>query len=148
MHECARCGSVWETKDEHDGFTANTDLGWLYDSSGKDDFWTGMERAANMRSVGGQSRNFSAALEKDERYQRIREVLSRNDRERNAKLAGRHFTPREQRDLINERGMARNADLLNLTNTHYDTHDGYDPRDPKGRANEMNAPDAHLFLGL
>jgi len=35
------------------------------------------------------------------------------------KTAGRHYTPMEQRELIDEYGEARNADKLNLENTHY-----------------------------
>jgi hypothetical protein len=35
------------------------------------------------------------------------------------KTAGRHYTPMEQRELIDEYGQARNADKLNLENTHY-----------------------------
>ena len=36
-----------------------------------------------------------------------------------AKTAGRHYTPIEQRELIDEYGQARNADKLNLEGTHY-----------------------------
>lgn len=36
-----------------------------------------------------------------------------------AKTAGKHYTPMEQRELIDEYGEARNADKLNLENTHY-----------------------------
>jgi uncharacterized Zn finger protein (UPF0148 family) len=35
------------------------------------------------------------------------------------KTAGKHYTPMEQRELIDEYGEARNADKLNLENTHY-----------------------------
>ena len=35
------------------------------------------------------------------------------------KTAGRHYTPMEQRELIDEYGEARNADKLDLENTHY-----------------------------
>lgn len=36
------------------------------------------------------------------------------------RLAGKKFTPMEQRDFIDEEGTARNSDKLDLTNTHYD----------------------------
>ena len=35
------------------------------------------------------------------------------------KFAGKHYTPMEQRELIDERGEARNSDKLNLEGTHY-----------------------------
>ena len=35
------------------------------------------------------------------------------------KVAGKHYTPMEQRELIDEYGEARNADKLNLEGTHY-----------------------------
>jgi len=35
-------------------------------------------------------------------------------------IAGAHFTPSEQRELIDEDGVARNADKLDLSNTHYE----------------------------
>ena len=42
------------------------------------------------------------------------------------RLAGKHYTPMEQRELIDERGEARNADKLDLRNTHYvDNDDDY-----------------------
>jgi hypothetical protein len=34
-------------------------------------------------------------------------------------VAGKHYTPMEQRELIDEYGEARNADKLNLEGTHY-----------------------------
>jgi hypothetical protein len=39
--------------------------------------------------------------------------------ERFAKTAGKHYTPMEQRELIDEYGEARNSDKLNLEGTHY-----------------------------
>ena len=35
------------------------------------------------------------------------------------KTAGQHYTPMEQRELIDEYGQARNADKLSLEGTHY-----------------------------
>jgi hypothetical protein len=36
-----------------------------------------------------------------------------------AKLAGKDFSPREQREFIDEKGEARNLDKLDLADTHY-----------------------------
>jgi len=36
-----------------------------------------------------------------------------------SKVAGKHYTPMQQRELIDEYGEARNADKLNLEGTHY-----------------------------
>ena len=91
-------------------------------------------------SRGSQSRSLAAAVAKDERYQRIKDTLEGNKMQREA---GRRFTPSEQRALINEKGTARNADLLDLTNTHYTTRYDY-----TGKANGENAPDSHLIFGL
>jgi hypothetical protein len=35
------------------------------------------------------------------------------------KEAGRNFSPREQKDFVDEEGTARNMDRLNLEGTHY-----------------------------
>jgi hypothetical protein len=43
------------------------------------------------------------------------------------RTAGKHFTLKEQRELINEKGSARNLDLLDLSNTHYLAHEEDDP---------------------
>ncbi len=51
------------------------------------------------------------------------------------------FTPMEQRDFIDEAGIARNSDKLNLAGTHYETR-----YNPKGNAD--NAPDDELIFGL
>ena len=40
-----------------------------------------------------------------------------------SKIAGKHYTPMEQRELIDERGEARNSDKLDLRNTHYIEND-------------------------
>lgn len=37
------------------------------------------------------------------------------------KTAGAKFTPMEQSEFVNEQGMARNADKLDLSNTHYES---------------------------
>jgi hypothetical protein len=44
-----------------------------------------------------------------------------------AKLAGKDYTPREQREFIDEAGPARNLDKLDLTGTHYNEISDDDP---------------------
>jgi hypothetical protein len=149
MHECDRCGEAWETEDSDYGErTASANLDWLYsDGPGNDDFFAEMERAQRM--YGNQSRNISSIAASDNRLAQIHERLQANKMTREA---GRHFSPMEQKGLINESGRARNADKLDLTGTHYEASVlqtmGYDPRDPKNRANGANAPDAHTIFGL
>jgi hypothetical protein len=35
--------------------------------------------------------------------------------------AGKKYSPSEQKEFIHEEGLARNADKLDLTNTHYES---------------------------
>lgn len=140
MHECWRCGAVWETQDVYEGRESSTDLSWLYSDSYGDDFHTEMERARAMRAAGSGSRNIGDIAAKDPRLQAIRDRLEGNHRERE-RLAGRHFTPAEQRELVNERGVARNADMLDLAGTHYELRDAH-------TGNPHNAPEGHLIFGL
>lgn len=143
MHECASCLTAWETKDEFEGRQSNYDLSWIRESSNfGDDFYSDMERAREMHqaSAGSPSRSLASALAKDDRYQRIHETLKHNAQTR---TAGRHFTPSEQQELIREKGTARNADLLDLSGTHYVTR-----YDPTGKANEDNVDPGHLIFGL
>jgi transcription elongation factor Elf1 len=150
MHECDRCGSAWETEiSDYGERTAASDLSWIYNEGpSNDDFFSEMERA--QKAYGGNSRNISSIAGSDRRLQEIHERLEANKMTRSA---GRHFTPMEQKGLVNESGRARNADKLDLSGTHYEAASvsqamGYDPRDPKNRANGMNAPDEHIIFGL
>lgn len=139
-HECHRCLAYWETQDEDEQHTASADLSWINEDSSPIDF---TPRAGEMERAASGSRNLADIAAKDTRLQAIHERLEGNRHE-----AGRHFSPSEQRSLINEQGTARNSDLLDLSNTHYESSTMFDPRDPKGRANADNAPDEHLFLGI
>lgn len=38
------------------------------------------------------------------------------------KLAGKKYTPMEQREFIDEQGVARNSDKMDLSNTHYESN--------------------------
>jgi DNA-directed RNA polymerase subunit RPC12/RpoP len=145
-HECFKCGHSWETKEEDyiDENTASRE--WIkQDSSpGGDDFFSEMERHKAMRESGIGTRNIADIASRDTRLQRIREKLNE---EAQTRTAGRKFTPREQRELIEEDGVARNADKLNLGGTHYEAH-RYVDRGHGMPANGENAPDEHMFLGL
>lgn len=142
FHECYRCAHGWETKEE--GFETDGSQGraWLMTGSGpaEDDFWQGYERAQKMGDAGGGSRSLAAAAARDPR---LREISERLDGNRMAREAGKRFTPYEQRNFIDERGTARNADKLDLTGTHYESH-----RYLGDKANGANVPDAELFLGI
>jgi predicted nucleic acid-binding Zn-ribbon protein len=143
MHECARCLTVWETEKDDYAREAQVDLSWINDSGpgGTDWFseYDSIRQGASMEQ-GLKSRSLSDAAAKDFRNQEIRQRLDANAQER---TAGRRFSPGEQRALINEHGHARNADMLDLTGTHYETR-----YDPTGKANGENVPESHLFMGL
>jgi ssDNA-binding Zn-finger/Zn-ribbon topoisomerase 1 len=137
-HECYRCGNAWETRASSFERESSVDLSWLNESN--DDFFEGFERAKAMREAGLGSRSLHDVAARDTRLQEIRERLEANAE---ARTAGKKFTPSEQREFINERGSARNADLLALEDTHYKLRDTYNPK-----ANGLNVPDAHLFMGV
>lgn len=139
LHECVRCGKAWETKDEFQGRQSGVDLSWINESN-HDDFFSGMERAQAMAAAGSQSRSLSSIAAQDERLQSIRQTLDNN---RDQRVAGRHFTPSEKRELVDEYGVARNLDNLDLSGTHYTTS-----YDMTGKANGDNVPDTHLLFGL
>lgn len=145
-HECYRCGHAWETKEEDfvDENTANRS--WIMESSGPggDDFFSEMERHKAMRESGqAGTRNIADIARRDTRLQAIHEHLEAAAQER---TAGKKFTPREKRELIDERGNARNADKLDLSGTHYETR--YVDRGRGQMADGENAPLEHMFLGL
>jgi hypothetical protein len=145
MHTCYRCEKVWETPIEDYGHQSSIDLSWLNESNGQDDFWAGMDRASQMRASGTSSRNISDIAAKDPRLAEISERLRQNKQnaEEFLRTSGRKHSPAEQRALIDEQGLARNSDLLDLSHTHYETK-----WDSTGKANGENAPEAHLVFGL
>ena len=57
--------------------------------------------------------------------------------------AGKRFTPKEQRTLIDEDGVARNSDMLDLAGTHYKTRDDFE-----SKTNPERVRDSDLFLGI
>lgn len=140
FHECYRCAHSWETKEEDFSDPNVERRSWVMEDDGNgDDFFSEMERhKASRQQVG--SRNLSDIAARDSRLQEIKSRLDQNAVEH---TAGKKFTPREQREFIDEQGVARNADKLELEGTHYESH-----RYVGDKANGMNAPDSHLFLGL
>lgn len=145
FHECYRCGHGWETKEEDYGTTASaTDLSWIMNDSGPgDDFFANYERVQGMREAGGMggTKSLASIAAKDSRLQEIKDRLEANRVER---TAGKKFSPQEQREFVNESGTARNSDLLDLDGTHYEVK----YRSDLDKANGMNVPDEHMFMGL
>lgn len=68
-----------------------------------------------------------------------------------SRLAGKRFSPNEQKKFIDEEGNARNLDKLDLEGTHYRTKDSSSVHVP-GRGERMSdpwsVPDDHLVFGL
>ncbi len=133
IHDCDKCNKSWETKVEVVSGHTDLDLEWIKEDDSFDDF---TPRAAGMRTQVA-SRDLHAVAEKDERLREVHAVLAQRKMERKA---GRHFTPGEQRELIDEDGVARNADLLDLEGTHY--------REIEGKVDPDRVPSDHLFLGV
>jgi hypothetical protein len=144
FHECFRCGHTWETKEED--YTDENTAGrqWILDDSGPggDDFFAEMERHKARRSQ--SSRNIADIAQRDPRLQAIKERLEENASHREA---GRRFTPREQREFIDEPGTARNTDKLDLGGTHYEVRSYIDRGYGRGADGE-NVRDEELFLGI
>lgn len=140
FHECYRCGNSWET------IAASVEAGpdptrdWLMADDPDDDFFANFERVQAMQAAGEQSRDIQSIASNDSRYQAIKQRLNEN---KMAREAGRKFSPREQRDFIDERGSARNSDLLDLEDTHYSLKDDWETK-----GNAFNVPEEHLFMGL
>lgn len=138
-HNCFFCEHSWVTEEKSIEHTAGIDLGWLNEDDDAEDF---SPRRAGMAHASQQSRSISSIAEKDKRLRAVKECLDHAKVEREERTAGRHFTPREQRELIDEDGYARNSDMLDLDGTHYKSSKEQE------RVNADNAPDEHLFLGI
>lgn len=145
MNECYRCTHAWETRDAMEGVEEDLEKrSWLMNNDEDDDFFANMDRMRAMASAGngGQSRNIGDIAAKDTRAQQVRDYLESEKVARAERTAGRHFTPAEQRALIDEDGTARNSDMLNLSGTHY-KHSG-----EAALVDGDRVPDAHVLLGL
>jgi DNA-directed RNA polymerase subunit M/transcription elongation factor TFIIS len=142
FHECFRCGHGWETREEDYHTAGAIGAEWILHDSGPggEDFFSEMERHRAMRESGNGSRSLADIARRDNRLQEIKDRLENNKMEREA---GKKYTPHEQREFVNERGVARNADKLDLEGTHYESHRYLGPR-----ANGENVRDEELFLGL
>lgn len=147
-HSCFRCGHEWVTE-ERDDYShlgvaqreewTNPSADWLNEDEDFDDL---TPRRAQMARAAVQSRNIGDIAERDDRLRAVRDHLSHEKEARLQRESGRHFTPREQRELIDEDGYARNSDMLDLDGTHYKSSKEQE------RVNAENAPDDHMFLGL
>jgi hypothetical protein len=134
-YECYRCAHAWQVHESNEG----TDLGedsraWLNESSFQDDI--GFDPRALAMASSGQGRNIQDIAKKDPRLAEIRERLNAN------KTAGAKFSPREQREFIDEDGVARNADRLNLDGTHYES--AFD----NSKARPDRVDDNYIGMGL
>jgi hypothetical protein len=139
-HSCFRCGHDWVTEEKAIEHQAGIDLEWLNEDDDAEDL---SPRRAGMMHAGQQSRSLGDIAEKDDRLRAVREHLQHEKEARTQRLAGKHFTPKEQRELIDEDGMARNSDMLDLAGTHYKVRDNYD-----SKTNPERVRDADLFLGV
>jgi transposase-like protein len=145
-HDCYYCGHVWVTEEKtagphmEDGEWVNPTAQWLLEDDDAEDF---SPRQRGMMEASQQSKNIRDLAANDPRRQAIREYLMKEGRERKERVAGRHFTPREQRELIDERGNARNSDLLDLEGTHYKVRESWD-----SNAKPERVRDNDLFLGI
>jgi predicted RNA-binding Zn-ribbon protein involved in translation (DUF1610 family) len=105
--ECYRCANEWTVQEEQvEGEVDPETREWLQGDSGPIDF----DPRALAMATSGKSRNISDIAARDPRNAAISSML---------KEAGRNFSPREQKDFVDEEGTARNMDRLNLEGTHY-----------------------------
>lgn len=133
-YECFRCAHAWKVAEDNAGVTGDEAArAWLNED---DDSDFNFDRVAEFaKHTGGQGRNIRDIAKKDPRHEEIRERLNKN--------AGAKFSPREQREFIDEDGVARNADRLNLDGTHY-VESAFD----NSKANPDRVNDNYLGLGL
>ena len=139
-HSCFRCGHDWVTEEKTLEHEAGIDLEWLKEDDDAEDL---SPRRTEMARAAVQSRSIADIAEKDERLRAVREHLQQEKEARVQRVAGKHFTPREQRELIDEDGMARNSDMLDLEGTHYKVRDDYE-----SKTNPERVRDSDLFLGI
>lgn len=128
--ECYKCAHEWNENDEDEDIEIDpANREWLNGDSSPLEF---SDRTLAMASS-GTSRNIQDIAKRDPRNAEVRERLNKN--------AGARFSPREQREFIDEDGTARNADLLDLEGTHYEAR--FD-----SRARPDRVDDNYLALGL
>ena len=140
-HDCYRCGHSWVTEEKQMEFQAGVNLDWLNEDDDAEDFLGG--RREGMMRAAVQSRSLGSIAEKDSRLRSISDHLAQEKEARMQREAGRRFTPKEQRTLIDEDGVARNSDMLDLAGTHYKTRDDFE-----SKTNPERVRDSDLFLGI
>ena len=112
MHDCLKCGNAWETKISDVSSEDNLDArAWIHEDG---NFMEDLGRSEAMRAASDSSRNIASIARQDPRNEAVHNLLETNKR-----TAGKKFSPSEQRAFIDEQGIARNADLLDLEGTHY-----------------------------
>jgi DNA-directed RNA polymerase subunit RPC12/RpoP len=133
-YECFRCAHKWKIADVDEDHELNPEArNWLHEDDTED---FNFDRVAEFaKHTGGQGRNIRDIAKRDPRNAEIRERLNKN--------AGAKFSPREQKEFIDEDGVARNADRLSLDGTHY-VESAFD--NTKARPDRVN--DNYLGLGL
>ena len=98
---------------------------WLAGLEGPEIFtdFEGMTQDEYMEQIGWMSDGeIRSAIESNYDggwHQFVQDCDSQDSNQTFAKTAGQHYTPMQQRLLIDEYGEARNADKLNLEGTHY-----------------------------
>jgi ssDNA-binding Zn-finger/Zn-ribbon topoisomerase 1 len=137
QYECFRCANQWTVEDPDEGSALATESReWLHEDSSDFNF----DRVVAFEAAQGKGgRDIRAIAEKDPVYQAKKERLNAN---KAARTAGAKFSPREQKEFIDEDGVARNADLLNLDGTHYES--AFD----LSKANPDKVNDNYIGLGL
>lgn len=137
-YECYRCAHSWDIEDRDEGSALSPESReWLQGDD--DDDPIGFDPRALAMATTGKARNIQDIAHRDPRNALVKERLNAAKMER---VAGAKFSPREQRAFIDEDGVARNSNLLDLDGTHYVS--GFD--NSKAHPDKVN--DNYLGLGL
>jgi len=147
-HECSYCGENWITKEEMveglhatagengERTWANPAADWLNED---EDSWGEVDRQRMLAAASHRSRNIGD-IPRDRHAQEVKAYL--DSQPSIVKEGGRYFSPMEQRGLIDEDGVARNSDMLNLDGTHYKHSREETTVDPD------RVPLEHILFGL
>ena len=139
QYECFRCANRWVVADENEDVTLDEESrAWLQNDDDSDPI--GFDPRVLAMASTGVGRNIHDIAQRDPRNAQISERLNAA---REQRVAGAKFSPREQKMFIDEDGVARNADRLNLEGTHY-VESAFD--NSKARPDRVN--DNYLGLGL
>lgn len=140
QYECFRCAHRWKVaEDSEDGVGNEDSRSWLNEDDGPGSF--NFDRVVGIESAkGGKGRNIRDIAANDPRNQEIHNRLEAN---RANRTAGAKFSPREQKEFIDEDGVARNSDRLSLDGTHY-VESAFD----LSKANPDKVDENYIGLGL